>query len=422
MGSLLIALAAAPTPAHAEVIYELVPSISFGVTNNARVTATRVPMMMPAPGTPPPPPPLGPQADSFLTGGGSMRLRYVAARSAHAIGYRVSYTHFLLGRGVDLVSNEIGETSTFNLSPVLLLKVGAGVVLSHASGLALTGTTVQAPQATLGGSSLFLVTSANEETIYEPSAKIRYAQSFLVSRVDYLDITPPVSPITLIAASGRRTWLEARQSIYLDAQLGDTISTVNGPGPFASGHTFLGQVTLGWRREFSPTWGGSVEAGPMAIFKVTGPAVIAPAAAVTANFTRLPWYASLVLSQAPTPNLFLGQATITDGALLRLALPLSRSELFFVTGYGGYSYARVANNQLQLSRAYDSFNAGASITARIATSPLWAALQYTIIDQRGGTLVGGGTVPSLLWWTGLVTVGGAFAWGPGTPPLFGGVP
>jgi hypothetical protein len=422
-GAGLLFTAFAGAPARADVIYELVPSVSVGVTNNAQAVPSNSTTTTP-PGTTP----VGPQGDTFVTGGGSMRLRYQGPRASHALGYRASYTHFLLGHGIDLFSNEIGETSVFELSPVLLVKVGAGLILSHTSGIAFSDPTTLNPQATRGGSTLFLVSSASEESVYQPTARSRYAQGLLVSHVNYLATTQTFPSITVVAATGRHTWLAARDSKFIDAQIGDTISpvaagTAGTTSPFASGHILTAQVTAGWRREFSNTWSGSAEAGPMAIFRLSGPAVIAPAVAIAGNYTHLPWYASLVLSQAPTPNLLLGEATISDGALLRLALPLSRSQLFFVTGYGGYSYARIANAQLQLHKAYDAFNAGGSLTARLGSLPLFAALQYTIIDQRGGgTTAGGAIVPSLLWWTGLLTVGGAFAWGPGTPPLFGGVP
>ena len=85
------------------------------------------------------------------------------------------------------------------------------------------------------------------------------------------------------------------------------------------------------------------------------------------------------MAQQAAPNLFLGEATLNDQVLARFALPLTRAELVFVTGFASYIYARLANDQGTLGRAFDQRTAGAGISARVLSLPFVANLQYTII-------------------------------------------
>jgi hypothetical protein len=135
---------------------------------------------------------------------------------------------------------------------------------------------------------------------------------------------------------------------------------------------------------------------------------------------RFPWFASLSVMQTPALNLFFGETTITEQAILRVALPLTRSELLYVGGYGGYAYARIATNQDVLARAYDQVLGGASLVARHSRLPLSASLSYIVVSQRG-TTAPGRSVSDLAYQAVMLNVAGNFAWGPGTPPLFGGV-
>ena len=71
------------------------------------------------------------------------------------------------------------------------------------------------------------------------------------------------------------------------------------------------------------------------MFTPEGNGIIAPAGVASLIFARHPWFATLAVSQQASPNLYLGQATLNDAALARVALPLTRSDLLFVTGFAG---------------------------------------------------------------------------------------
>jgi hypothetical protein len=188
--------------------------------------------------------------------------------------------------------------------------------------------------------------------------------------------------------------------------------------PTAYGHTILVRALAGWKHDLSPQWSTTLEAGPSMIVRLDGSGVVAPAAIATVMYTRLPWTAVLTASQTPTANPYLGQAAIADQVLAHAAVPLTRSELIYFGGYGGYIYARVANGTAQLDRAYDQFMGGLTLTAHMSKMPFAAALTYSIISQRGSDLPGS-SVPDFGRQYVLLTVRGDLAWGPGTPPLFG---
>jgi hypothetical protein len=196
---------------------------------------------------------------------------------------------------------------------------------------------------------------------------------------------------------------------------GGTTTTIN----FAQGQTFTTELLAGWEHDLGAVWTTVVAAGPMAVFQVGGPYIFGAAAVAGLTYHRRPWFASLILSQTPAPNLYLGIMTINDEAFLRLALPLTRNERVFVAGFGSAIYARVPENQLDFTRAFDQETVGASLTTQSAKLPLAAGLQYTFTIQHGGTSRLGGT-PDVERQVLMLTVTGLFGWGPGTAPLFKG--
>src|SRR5581483_8545735 len=204
-------------------------------------------------------------------------------------------------------------------------------------------------------------------------------------------------------------------------QLASDVTPVPGSGtivnPFAQGQTFMAELMAGWEHDLGAVWTSVLAAGPMVVFQLGGPYVLAPAAVAGITYHRRPWFASLTLSQTPAPNLYIGAMTVNDEAFLRLALPLTRSERVYVAGFASYIYARIPENQLDLRRAYDQQTAGASLTAQAKQLPLAAGLQYTITVQHGGNLQVG-SAPDLERQVLMLTVTGLFAWGPGTAPLF----
>ena len=190
--------------------------------------------------------------------------------------------------------------------------------------------------------------------------------------------------------------------------------------PFNQGQIFLAQLMAGWEHDLGAVWTSLLAAGPVTVFKIGGPYTFAPAATAAIFYHRRPWFGSLTLAQEPAPNLYIGAMTLNDEALLRLALPLTRSERVFIAGFASYIYARVPVNQFDFSRAFDQETAGASLNAQSMKLPIAAGLQYTITVQHGGTATAIGAAPDLERQMLMLTVTGVFAWGPGTAPLFKG--
>jgi len=114
--------------------------------------------------------------------------------------------------------------------------------------------------------------------------------------------------------------------------------------------------------------------------------------------------------------------TITDQVLAKLAVPLTRSELYYVGGFGAYAYSRFAGDPSTsgTTRAYDQILGGASLIAKARNMPLAASLSYTVLSQRGSNIPGR-PIANLARQAVILTISGTFAWGPGTPPLFGSV-
>ena len=137
------------------------------------------------------------------------------------------------------------------------------------------------------------------------------------------------------------------------------------------------------------------------------------------GYRHLTWFATLEASQLPVVNLLTALATINDEAFLRLTLPLSERAAAAVSGFVGFIYARAADLDGNLARAYDQQSAGARVSALIGHLPLSASIDYTFVHQDGGTAVGV-TVPDLVRHTVMLSITGALWFGPNTPPLLEG--
>jgi hypothetical protein len=410
VASLFAACALGAAPARADLIYELNPLIGGGATNNVQVSDNGQEHL----------------SDGFTQVGGSLRARYLRARAVHTLGYRLSMTHYLIGRGQDLTSHELAWLSSFTPSATLTLRLTANSTLSRTSGLGAPDPATAVPQAALTGSTLFLAVGATEDLSYEANPRRTYGQTLSFFQFYPLDVSaaqPDVGTTTLVTGAFRGSRLMGRDTLTLNVYVSDSITKTDPAlrnSPFSGGQTFVGQGLLGWTHELSPTWSTTLQAGPAVIVRLSGDGVIAPAAVATLNYTRIPWFASLSVAQTPTLNFYLGETTLSDQAIVRVALPLTRSELVYFGGFGGYAYARIADNQGSLTRAYDQFIGGASLIARLRQLPVSGVLSYTVISQRGNVLAGR-SVPDLGRQAVMLNIVGTFAWGPGTPPLFGGL-
>ena len=397
-------------PARADVVYELSPSIAAGATDNAAVNAA------------------GEQhaADGFSVVGGSARLRYNGARGNLAFGYRGTYTRYLTDVGTTMFSNALMLTSEIRLSALWSLDFTATEVLSRTSGVDPNDPAVLFQQAATSGSSEYLATTAGQRLAYEPVPERRYEEVLSVSQVRFLERTingvsmvPPSTTMVTLGLGGSRP--VGRETYMLDMNIADQFVDVDptGRGPFAQGHVFLGRVLAGWRHELAVSWSTVLQAGPSIIFNLDGDGVIAPAAIATLNYTRMPWVAALTATQTPAPNLYIGAATLSDQIAARVVVPLTRSERVYIGGNGGYLYARVADANRHMTRAYDQVVGSLSLALRFPGTRIATAATYNVVSQRGSS-VPGYVAPDFARQAVLISVWGDVSWGPGTPPLFGG--
>ena len=409
-------------PARAEVVFELVPDLALGVNDN---TVQDMP----------------PVRDSFATAGVGGHLRYTGARVTHALGNRLSYSHFFQGRSRDTLTDALTWTSTWDPLAVLQVRLSAGAAVSRVSSVDLGDSSAAVPTGAVPGYSYYVASTASEAVRFQPTARSAFLESLTAGRVDYLDNRPDLPTTTQFTGELRAERLAARDTIYLDARLSDAYTTTTplNAGTFSEGHNLVAQLLLGWRRQLSAFWTSELQGGPMVVFRLNGDGIVSPSWLGSLSYQGLPlgglaWFASLSVSRSAGLNLFLGQATVSDQALLRLALPLNRRQTIFVTGFTSYLYARQigadAEGTNNLSRLFDQISSGAALTARMSQHPFFATLAYTFVDQRGSTYaVQRAMMPpeirrldDLRRRTLLLSAGAAFAWGPGTPTFFGGAP
>ena len=422
VAGLLAVFALAPRPARAHLIYELMPLVGGGATESVSQTND---------GT----------TDRFTDGFAQVsaigRARYQARLSDSAFGYRIMLTRYARESGLNTIAQSLMATSSLSLTGRLTLRLFANGELTQTSAVnGLPDPATAQPQGAVALGRAYYSVSASEDMSYSATPRTSFGETLSFARLNFLDngvqtTTAPGGVTTtrtvgspgtsVITAQLYGRYATGRESFSLTGMISDSIAetppNMMVVDPLSTGHVFLAQLLAGWGHEISPNWSSQVQAGPAIIFKVDGPAVLSPAGMVSLGYSRVPWFMSFTASQAPAPNLLISQATVTDQVIARVAMPLGRSENIYVGGFGSYIYARQATEGGSLTRAYDQFQGGGSLFYRSQRSPIGGALTYTALTQRGN----GVQTQSLAYQSLLLSISGAFAWGPGTPPLFGGV-
>jgi hypothetical protein len=395
----MLALSLGRSTAHADVVFELIPSVSVGVTDNALLTVT-------------------PVRDEFGVLGVNAHLRSEGARSIFTLGYRLGVTRYFERHGIDTVTNAVLGQSLFRPTAKLELLLTAGGTLSRSSGIDAGDVSAVIPAGTAGGTTAYFNTTAGEELTYRPRAQYLLGQSLTFGRLDYFGAAAPGLPSgsTTLTGAVHGDLIRARDIFSLGASLTDFFASAV-PGTTGESQTWLVDVRGRWHRSISVALATDLEVGVAAAYRSGIAAQYGPTFLAGVGYHRELWFATLVVSQSQVANPFLAQVTTNDQALARLAVPLNRQELVTLGGFA--SYLR-ANQGTGYTRLYDQRAAGAVLSAHLARRPFWGAIEYTYLNQQGNPAVNSGIVPTgelhrqLL----ILSLGGSFAWGPGTPPLF----
>jgi hypothetical protein len=415
LGAALLALGLAAPSARAQVIYELEPTAGAGATQTVYGAGEAPALGMDRLTSP------------FTSAGGAGRLHYKGARASHALGARLLYTEYFVAGSPSMLTANLAWMTELNLGALTTLRLGAGGTLTRTSADAFADPQALMLQGLPPGAAYYASTNADVDLAYQPVPIKGYGGTFAVNQLRYIDAPAVMGGVllpttTALSLALRANRVSGRETFSVEAMATDVYTDVGAAALAASyipGHAFVGRALLGWGHEFSPVWSTLLQAGPAVIFRLDGTGVLAPAGVATIGYRRVPWYASLTAMQTPAPNLFLGGAMLTDQVVARVALPLTKREEVFIGGYGGYLYSRVADANGELQRSYDQFTGGLSLYGRIPRLPLTAAITYVALTQRGSALVNY-AVSDLARQSLFVSVTGALAWGPGTPPLFGG--
>jgi hypothetical protein len=383
--------------ARAEIVYDLAPAAGVGITNNANLAAPPSATMPNA---------VGPQRDEFTNLEIAARARYLGASSNYMVGYRLAWTHYFQGHGIATFSNDLMLLANLNPTSRLELHLTGNASLSRVSSVVLTNpATGVPPTGTVGGDHLYLGVGAGEEAVYHPNARWTYLETVTATRITYLDSGAPPDGLT-VTGRGRAEVTTGLDTYSLEASGFGTISAID---------ALSAQLLAGWRREISVNWTSELQLGVMGLFSNTT-STVGPSGNAILSYRHIPWFATLTVSRIPTANLFLGEPTVNNQAVLRLTLPLNREETAAITGMAAYLYANQAS--AQFTRAYDQRSAAATIGSRLGKLPLYASLDYTILSQHNNPDVPT-PAPNLFRWVLTLNLRALFTFGPGTPPILG---
>ena len=392
-------------PARAAVIYQLSPSTSVGATSNATVTSTSNPSIV--------------SSLSLVA-----RLRAETPRVKTSLGYRIGFTHFFDPGVNDTLSHEATGTAAFELTRDLSLSFNGMATISRFSNV---GTTPIEGQAALPNADLYVASSLGEMLTYAATQRLRFSQGFRVDRLDYLTSTLQVGaggqPSSSLGGDLRADYGWTRDTVSLTARGGYLIASggLDAAGmPLMTAGSAYAEGLAGWRREFSLAWWAEIDGGAAAMRSPSGRTTWIPAAIGTLEYRYVPWYATLTVQHGPTVNMFLGTVSVNDGASVHLTLPLDRADMVIVSGFGTYSRGRPADpaDVNAAIYSYNQLSVGSVLSVRFRSLPMFGSVMYTLIDQHGTSPTG--PPLDILRHTLMVSLTGAFQWGPGTPPLVSG--
>jgi hypothetical protein len=358
--------------------------------------------------------------DAILVGTAAGRLRYRGPLWNHSLGYQISGTYYVLNRGPSGANQNVAWNSVGFLSPKWTLQLGATGTYANMTVFESSDVRTIMPNLSPIGETTYVSASANEALIYDPNPRRKFAQALGVARTHILSSPPDyVLPDSTLVNMN----LRGEQQLAIDQFNADlTGSYLNSKyyGKSQDREWILVQALVGWRRDFNLRWSAEGRVGAVGVFLLDGlRGLIAPAFQFSAVYKQERWFANAMIAQTATPNIFGGQATISDMALVRAALPLTRSERYYFMGFASYMYGRAAT-RAGSTHVFDNRTIGANLTARNEKFPYWASLDYMFTDQ---SFVGGGPGGQ----TGvrrhviMLNVGGTFVFGKGQPSPFRGV-
>jgi hypothetical protein len=400
------------TAARASTSYDVLPSATLGVTDNASAAPTGSNRFW----------------DGFMILTALARAHALTAHSDNSLGLRLSDTFYLLGHGPTALIAELAGISDLTLSSAWKLRLAGGLTYGQTSSPAGLDVNASLPTVLPAFSNPYLLGGASEEGLYDVDLRSRILEALRFTGVHYLRrqgqvvIGPSGAPIanSFLLGGTLRFEREFGQNLFtLEGDAADSVAPGRGPG--LATQVLLAHLLAGWRREVGVSWAAELKGGALGVFDFQGTSVVEPAGFASIGYRRIAWFATLSAEQSAVPNIFIAAATISDQVLGRLALPLDRSERAYVMGYGGYTYARLLDSA-GTHRGYELRTAGASLTARSERIPLWGSLDLTFSSQLGNKGPGlPGTIPDIERLALMLTVGWVFSTDHEVPPIFHGV-
>jgi hypothetical protein len=392
--------------AYGQTSLTLLPRVGFGATNNPTGLVGQE------------------HWDEMLLAGVNAQVDYAGAIATQGLGYRISYTRFLQTGQADTLSNALAYTSTYHLGAAWTLGLSADAIVTRTSQVATIAdlTPAAPPQAAVGGATLYFTTAVGETLAFAPKPTQTYREALRLQYLEYLQA--PGSPTTL---SGIGTvaadWTRGLNVYSAETGLLGSWTTASESGSVApvtpASDAVAVQIAAIWRRQLSAAW-TSVLRGGGAVVVTRGDTSLEPLGLASLEFQRDRWFATLTAGQQAAPNLFTGGLTLNDSVVLQGAVPLDPRELVILAGHAGYAHARPVGQQGAL--AFDQWLAAIAMNGHLPRLPLWAAVEYTLIDQTNNASMTNTTmtpVQDLLRHTVMISIGGAFRWG-GAGPAGGG--
>jgi hypothetical protein len=380
-----VVLLLAVRPALADTALQLSSSLSAGATDNVRAAPRGSDLVA---------------ADSFGIVEAAGRLTFGGPRAAQELGYRFGATFYRDTPAVDAANHHGEWRGLFGLAPNVDLTGHAAFSWSRLNSIDPLSASTPLRLAGPDGPVRYLGLSAGSELAVRPGARWRLSSG---AEVTYLrPVTTPqplprpaTTELTLAAArKDARTTLSGEGVVSYTRH--GRVWSPDGQLLFPLEKSVAMELLGRWQRQLSPSWSTSVAAGLLGLEQVgVGAFVFGPAWAATLDFRRERGAAGLIVDHRPEPNVFFGEATVSDRVALRAFLPLDRAERWTIGALGAAEHARLVTTTRRLDTAFDLLTASGSLSYRFRKVPLALRIEYDLFDQRGQE-VAGRTIPSLV--------------------------
>jgi hypothetical protein len=332
-----------------------------------------------------PPPGIAERSNgAFVMASPGLVLAAATQAAIHRLRYTYTYTFFIQETDASASSNQLDYRGFFDLSPRVLLVVGATAIQTNSySAVLITPPGLGVVNALPTGGGAFLSLSADELMAFDLAPGWRAYQGVRVA--EQTPIFDGVGPRTF--APGARVGLERSFEIdAVGAELRADYTAVEGSllpdgTPAGVQRQVIAAGVATWRHDWGRFFSSRAELGALRVQRLNSGRVFwAPVGGAALAYIHEYADAELSYAHTVTTNLLLGQTLVVDEVRLQGGVPLTKKGEVLAGASAGYQRGRILNEDAELATRVEAILLDVGIGWQVTPNAL-LGLRYQHMEQ-----------------------------------------